>query len=169
VFSQAGTSPATILRNGVSIATLAGAGQTTFTLDKVGMTSLEVRFGSGGTILKPQLEYGTVATPFQPISYFEDLRRCQIWFARITSAGWNGMGPVNNVVWSQRYYWPERMVGTPTLVVQIPGVIQSNCSGYGFDAPTPDGCRLTVTSGVGNTAAAMDLGGSDFVQGSCEP
>jgi len=169
VLSQAGTAPATVLRNGTAIATLAGAGQVSFTLDKVGLTSLEIRFGSGGTVLKPQLEFGTVATPFQPISYFEDLKRCQIWFARITSAGFNGMAPVNNTVCSQRYYWPERMVGTPLLVISIPSVVQSNCSGYGFDAPTPDGVRLLVTTGVANTAAAMDMSGADFVQGSCEP
>ena len=169
VFSHAGTATVTIKRNGTTIATRAGAGQVSFSLDVVGLTSLTVEVGTG-TLVRPKLEIGSVATPFVPLPAQLDLVQCQRYMVRLYGLGFNGYQTHFGTYFSDRLVFPTTMVAVPTLVPQAPAWTTSNITTVTWDAATTSGMRqLVYGGGAVNVDMAFDFGVGDFVQASCEP
>ena len=167
-FSHAGTGTVTIQRNGVTIATRAGAGEVTFTIDAVGMTSLTIGMGTG-TLIRPQLEYGSKATPFFSRSVSDELIQCQRFFVRLFSVGFNcpWTGTIGNA-FSVRLFWPVQMRAVPTLIFSVAGVTAYQVSSWQVDGATAYSCRL-IAFGSTTNVMSVDFGASDFIQASCEP
>ena len=166
--SQASSATLTLQRNGVTIATLVGAGQVTFTFDRVGATSL-ILYAAGGNLHKPQLEFGTVATPWNPKPYIDELLQCKRYLQRVYGLGINTYQPVAGAYYSFRVQWQPAMAATPALVAQAPAWSISNVTSWATDGPTITGFRVLVQGGGAVGGVAVDFGTGDFVQGSCEP
>jgi hypothetical protein len=134
VLNWTGTATATV--DGTSVAK---GGTVTLT----GGTNATVRF-IGGTFSLPQLEPGTVATPFERRSYAQELALCQRYYLSGTSApALNQTGVTANV--SSSTCFPVQMRSTPT--VTAPGLVVSFTNSLNF-------------TGYSNTAGASWNGGN---------
>jgi hypothetical protein len=131
VLNWTGTATATV--NGTAV--LKGG---TFTLPA--NTNATVRFSSG-TLSEPQLEAGSVASPFERIDYGRQLIQCQRYYEVIS--GFEGStvpsGQVGRLVYTFKV--TKRAAPTVTLGASSNGTITT---------ATVDGCQLSVvTAGVG--------------------
>jgi hypothetical protein len=119
VLNWTGTATATV--DGTSVAK---GGTVTLT----GGTNATVRF-IGGTFSLPQLEPGTVATPFEQRSYAQELALCQRYYlSATTSATLNVLGTTANVSYVGNF--PVTMRANPTIA----GVVASFTSTNNFTA-----------------------------------
>jgi hypothetical protein len=166
--SQQSSATLTLQRNGTTIATLVGAGQVTFTFDRVGATSL-ILYAASGNLILPQLEEGTVATPFKFKPKALELLQAQRYFVRMYSMGANEYQTVAGVYFSQRILFPTQMQATPTLVTVAPGWTVSNLTSLSNDAASVSGYRQLIQGGGAAGGVAFDFAAGDFVQASCEP
>jgi hypothetical protein len=126
VLNWTGTATATV--NGTSVAK---GGTVTLT----GGTNCTVRF-SGGTFSLPQLEPGTVATPFERRSYGQELALCQRYFCKTFDQSvqpaqntGNFNGALTNLAASSAFTgnaivnwrYPIQMRATPSIFLYTPG------------------------------------------------
>jgi hypothetical protein len=126
VLNWTGTATATV--NGTSVAK---GGTVTLT----GGTNCTVRF-SGGTFSLPQLEPGTVATPFERRSYGQELALCQRYFCKTFGQSvqpaqntGNFNGALTNLAGSSAFTgnaivnwrYPIQMRATPSIFLYTPG------------------------------------------------
>ena len=126
VLNWTGTATATV--NGTSVAK---GGTVTLT----GGTNCTVRF-SGGTFSLPQLEPGTVATPFERRSYGQELALCQRYFCKTFDQSvqpaqntGNFNGALTNLAGSSAFTgnavvnwrYPIQMRATPSIFLYTPG------------------------------------------------
>jgi hypothetical protein len=126
VLNWTGTATATV--NGTSVAK---GGTVTLT----GGTNCTVRF-SGGTFSLPQLEPGTVATPFERRSYGQELALCQRYFCKTFDQSvqpaqntGNFNGALTNLTASSAFTgnaivnwrYPIQMRATPSIFLYTPG------------------------------------------------
>jgi hypothetical protein len=102
VLNWTGTATATV--DGVSVAK---GGTVTLT----GGTNCTVRF-SGGTLSLPQLEPGTVATPFERRSYGQELSLCQRYFGSYYHSIYANTAGSTTVMTS---LFPSSMRASPTF------------------------------------------------------
>ena len=100
-----------------------------------------------------QLEVGPVATPFEHISFGDELYRCQRYFTGdLKYAAWSGM-TTNGYNYYVQILWPTTMRATPTVTSTI-------VSQVGFPATAGSVGDLNTTGGgVGLTANATNSGG----------
>jgi hypothetical protein len=105
VLNWTGTATATV--DGASVAK---GGTVTLT----GGTNCTVRF-SGGTFSLPQLEPGTVATPFERRSYGQELSLCQRYFCTVPSGNYGFPAPGSTWASFQVYNFPTTMRTAPTV------------------------------------------------------
>lgn len=107
----------------------------TFTYFPVNHGHMIVRFGAG-SVTRPQVERGSVATGFEPRPYSVDLLACQRYYWRAMPAGFN-CAAVANANHSFRTWFPVPMrVAPPNIPFNITGYTPSNLTSLGFDAPT---------------------------------
>ena len=100
-----------------------------------------------------QLEVGPVATPFEHISFGDELYRCQRYFTGdLKYVCWSGM-TTNGYNYYVQILWPTTMRATPTVTSTI-------VSQVGFPATAGSVGDLNTTGGgVGLTANATNSGG----------
>ena len=100
-----------------------------------------------------QLEVGPVATPFEHISFGDELYRCQRYFTGdLKYVCWSGM-TTNGYNYYVQILWPTTMRATPTCTSTI-------VSQVGFPASAGTVGDLNTTGGgVGLTANATNSGG----------
>ena len=115
VLNWTGTATATV--DGTSVAK-----GSTVTL--TGGTNATVRF-IGGTFSLPQLEPGTVATPFERRSYGQELALCQRYYlSATTSATLNVLGTTTNVSYVGNF--PVTMRANPTIAGLVASFTTTN-------------------------------------------
>jgi len=145
--------------------TLAWGGTATATVNGVAITSgantaalpantnATVRF-TGGTLLNPQFELGTVATPFErrPVSYEETL--CKRYYQQIYF-GVRFIATGSGQPSSAQFNFSISMRAVPTMsTFTAPSV--ANSSGATYTNPTVRGFRLDSVSGAAGDAFLLD-------------
>lgn len=124
-----------------------------FTL--TGGANATVRF-SGGTVARPQLEPGTVATPFERRPPAVELAMCQRYYQVIRSAITGTAAASGNVFGTTLAWNPMRDVPS----VQTLATLETNrVDGVFFDNILNNGCRhfVTSTGGAGTVALIRTL------------
>lgn len=88
-----------------------------------GGTNLNIEFNTG-TLSKVQLNYGSVALPFVPRSYADELRLCQRYYLPITNASLCAATHYNGTPATQVFVpTPVSMRSTPTIIGSDKGLL----------------------------------------------
>jgi hypothetical protein len=168
VLNWTGTATATV--NGTSVAK---GGTVTLT----GGTNCTVRF-SGGTFSLPQLEPGTVATPFERRSYGQELSLCQRYFCKTFDQSvqpaqntGNFNGALTNLSGSSAFTgnatvnwrYPIQMRATPSIFLYTPG---TNTSFTGCFTDSGGSYVFAIATDIGETACLIYSSGGAAIPNS---
>lgn len=138
----------------------------TFSLPK--NTDAVIRL-SGGTFSSVQVERGIAPTPFEHLSYSEELVRCQRYYWRGLPVGsYNfpsyAVGSVATLV----VKWPVTMRVTPALNQNLAGAVYVSASFFAFNEATRNGARFLLESTAINVNANVSFGASSYLEADAE-
>ena len=150
VLSWTGTAQARYAVNSATPAGSYAASPIVITGQTIG-TTMSVEFNTG-TLSKPQLELGEVATSFDQRAYSQELAMCQRYFELITGIRITGYSAAGNGVTQTLSYVSKR--AGPTFAIVVTGSY-GNASSLGLINPglSAGGLGITVTAtGIGQAA-----------------
>jgi hypothetical protein len=160
ILSWQGTASATI--NGTNV--INGG-----TISLPANTNAIIKF-QNGTVSLPQLEAGTIATPFEWRNIGTELALCQRYY-------WQGL-PCDSLIFASyvigavaSWLMPfpvEMRADNPEIASFTTGITLSNCNAPSFTVPTKTGLRITCTSTAITTGASFTFADSNYIAASSE-
>jgi len=147
--------------------TTGGYGFVTFTHNPLNDGGMMIRFLSG-TVTRPKLERGSIATPFEPENPSTDLALCQRYFQRFFGLGFNMQQQSPGEYGSARIHFHVQMRAIPRIVTSA-NPVYSNVTSWGFDSAQVGNVRSLWRGGPVAGGVAGDFQTGDFLQVDCEP
>lgn len=120
-----------------------------------GGTNTTIEFGPG-TVANVQLEFGSIATPFEHRPYGLELTLCQRYYELNASGGalWSGTTQAGSVYYKETKFSVQKRA--------VPSITFSDVSNSGFPAGVPSSGAIATDMFWGSKSASASVGGGYF-------